>query len=80
MNKCPYCQNEMKKGFIKGDGRDDLTWVDENRKRNTMQKIANVFYSNNDDCIVLEGASFIHKTRVLSNYCDICEKIIIDIR
>ena len=78
MDKCPYCQNEMKRGFIEGDGRGYLIWVDENRKMNIAHKIANLFYRNYNDCIVLSSASYIHNTRVESNYCDICEKIIID--
>jgi len=72
MAKCPYCENEMKKGFIEGDERSDLIWVEENQKRNIIQKITK------DNCIVLEERNIFHKTRVISNYCDICKKIIID--
>jgi len=72
MSNCPYCQHEMKKGFIEGDGRNPLIWVEENKKRNFISKITN------DDCIVLDEAKIVHKTRVECNYCVQCKKIIID--
>jgi len=63
----------MKKGFIEGDGRQAVTWIEENQKRSFIQRLTN------NDCIVLEKASIFCNTRVASNYCDTCKKIIIDI-
>ena len=74
MAKCPYCQNEMKKGFIQGDGEQPLIWLEENQEKNFIQKIIN------NNCIVLEEAKMFHITRVSANYCDMCKKIIIDIK
>ena len=71
--KCPYCEHEMKKGFVEGDGRQPLIWVEENQEKTFIQRI------NDDDYIVLVE-SFFHKTSVASNYCDICKKIIIEIK
>ncbi|MBU3100816.1 MULTISPECIES: PF20097 family protein [Clostridium] len=74
MARCPYCENEMKKGFVVGDPRAGLIWVGENQKRSIIQKF------NNENCIVLEESNMFHKTRLMSNYCDTCKKIIIDIK
>ncbi|WPC43363.1 PF20097 family protein [Clostridium sp. JS66] len=73
MVKCPYCQSDMKKGFIEGDGRVGLIWVEENKKRSIISKIIN------SDCIQLDEANML-KTHIESNYCEICKKIIIDVK
>jgi len=74
MIQCPYCGRDMKKGFIEADGRNTVLWVEENRKRSFASKM------NVSDCIILENETFFRKARVASNYCDNCNKIIIDVK
>ena len=74
MAKCPYCENDMKSGFLEGDGRQSLIWVEENKKRNILKNI------NDDACIVLGKSNLFHKARAASNYCDVCKKVIIDVK
>lgn len=71
MNKCPYCGKEMKNGFVEGDGRQSLIWVEEDQKRNIVQDMFD------KKCIVIEKAGLFHKTHVKASYCIICKKIII---
>lgn len=74
MAKCPYCQEEMKKGCIEADGRAGIIWQDEERlKRNFISKFLE------EDYIMLKGSGFI-KTRVKAEYCEVCKKIIIDVK
>lgn len=74
MEQCPYCKNEMKKGYLEGDGRQDLIWVEENQKRNITDKL---FKRN---CVVVEKAPHLVKIHVNSWYCNDCKKIIIDVQ
>lgn len=39
MVQCPYCKRDMKKGFVEGDGRNDLIWVEESEKRNFLDNM-----------------------------------------
>lgn len=73
MIKCPYCGKEMKNGFVEGDGRQSLIWVEEGQKRNFLQNMSD------ENCIVLAKSNLFHKTRVASHYCEQCQKIIVDI-
>ncbi len=67
--QCPYCGEEMKRGYIHGD-RYSLKWVpEENDKGQLLQwfskgiKLTNGFLNNS----------------VESFYCENCKKIIIDV-
>lgn len=74
MAKCPYCEGEMKKGCIEADGRSGIIWQDGERiKRNFISKFLK------EDYIMLKGKGFI-KTRVEAEYCEVCRKIVIDIK
>jgi len=74
MAKCPYCQKEMKKGFVECDGRASLIWLEENKKRSIISKM------RDKDCIVLGKRDLLNGVNVESNYCETCNKVIIDIR
>ncbi len=79
MAKCPYCQNELKSGFIEADGRAAIVWRDENATKNTLQKIASIFATHIGEYIVLGEARIFRNTRVEAEYCDICKKVTIDV-
>lgn len=72
MAKCPYCEGEMKKGFVEADSV--LMWVEETKKESFISKIIN------GDWFVLPGVKGFIKKRIEANYCVECRKIIIDIR
>ena len=38
--KCPFCEKEMKKGIMSGDGRSKIFWEPQNEKLSVMDKIA----------------------------------------
>ena len=69
--KCPYCGRNMKKGCIRGDGRSGVTWVPEDEKYGVLGRMgleANISAAESGFfCFKLKG-----------NYCDVCEKLIID--
>jgi hypothetical protein len=72
MPKCPYCQNEMKNGYVEGGGANTLKWVDANIKRSLLSILLK------KDCIIL-GESSPSYSFVESYYCEVCKKIIIDV-
>ena len=72
MSKCPYCQSGLTEGLIECDGRSSLLWVEKGVKRGFLSK------AFKKDCIVL-GKTNYRRIQVESNYCEPCEKIIVDI-
>lgn len=71
MSKCPYCNNEMKRGFISGS-RFQLEWIPEGKKeRNTIL--------SKDAGIPLNKLSLFKYNKIEADYCSICNKVIIDI-
>lgn len=68
--KCPYCNNDMQEGILKGDGRTGMKFIREGEK-----------YSIGD---IFTGKGMIdanYKWGVLTidaHYCDTCKKMIID--
>jgi hypothetical protein len=76
MNKCPYCQNELKRGFVEGDARSQLKWAPENISKHPLCRTL----SDEDSCIVLTKFGWLNSlSRVEADYCESCKKIIIDI-
>jgi hypothetical protein len=72
---CPYCQREMKKGDVECDSRSSLRWVEEGKKRSIISKM------RDKDCIVLAKRDLIaNSIKIDANYCEICKKVIIDIK
>ena len=42
--KCPYCNNEMKKGILSGDGRSKVRWIANNEHIGMMDKLAGIVH------------------------------------
>jgi hypothetical protein len=76
MNKCPYCQNEMKNGFVEGDGRYGLSWAEESISKNVLCRTL----SEENSCITLKNPSLFGLSRIKASYCEICKKIIIELK
>lgn len=75
MSKCPYCQSEMKKGVVECDSRSSLRWVEEGEKRSIISKM------RDKNCIVLAKRElFTNYIKAEANYCEICNKVVIDIK
>ncbi|MDF2592355.1 MAG: hypothetical protein K0S75_1821 [Clostridia bacterium] len=75
MNKCPYCQNDMRKGFVEGHGRYGLLWAGEEINKNVLCRTL----SDENSCVILSDPNLFTLSRVKAQYCEICKKIIIDI-
>lgn len=69
--KCPYCQNEMIPGSIYGD-RYSLKWMPKG------QKLIMGIWAH--DPIILSEPGVLGRPRVNADYCDKCEKMIIDVK
>ncbi|MBU5676857.1 hypothetical protein KQI88_10545 [Alkaliphilus sp. MSJ-5] len=67
--KCPYCNQNMEKGFINGD-RYSLKWIEESRNKGT---IVSVFQKG----IKLTDAW--SSNQLETYYCKGCKKMIIDV-
>lgn len=77
MNKCPYCQNEMEKGFVEGNGRSGLSWAGENINKNVLFRTL----SDENSLVILSEAAGnrLEFSRVEAYYCENCKKIIINV-
>lgn len=77
MRKCPYCQSEMEKGFVEGNGRSGLSWAGENINKNVLFRTL----SDENSLVILSDAtgSRLEFSRVEAYYCGNCKKIIIDV-
>ncbi len=67
--KCPYCQKEMRLGYIQC--RDGINWTPK------KQLIAAFSYLGRGKISLQNGASIITKSAVYAYNCDDCKKIII---
>ncbi len=68
--KCPYCQKEMKDGFVKALGRGGICWVDEKGDWSVPRSDAGF--------IQLGKAPWLSSYSVPAFNCDSCELIMID--
>ena len=69
--ECPYCKQEMKRGYIKGDGRRKVRWHDEEEKKVLVEIIFGVGE--------LEAVEYGFGTfKIFGCYCEKCKKLIID--
>ena len=68
--KCPYCNNEMQKGYIQC--RDGLHWTPKKQKIAALSGLGTgaVLFGNEE--------SFVPNTTALAYHCESCKKIIID--
>lgn len=73
MVQCPYCKRDMKKGFVEGDGRNDLIWVEESEKRNFLDNMLR------KKCVMLAKRGIWVKSSIEAYYCEDCKKVIIDV-
>lgn len=67
--ECPYCYNNMEKGFISGV-RDDIKWIEESRNKGA-------FVSMFQKGIKLTDAWI--SNQLETYYCVDCKKMIIDV-
>ena len=70
--KCPYCNGDMKKGYISAYNR--LNWTPENETNRGATK-----WAKSPNSIVLAEYFFIGAATVTAYYCDKCKKIVIDV-
>lgn len=69
--ECPYCKKEMKKGYLKGDGRSKVRWNEEGKRVSLGDKMAGSGLP--------EAAKYSMGTFQLpGQYCKSCKKLIID--
>ena len=66
--KCPFCEGEMKKGVMSGDGRSKVFWEPENEKLGLMDKIVGKG--------IIDADYSLTKFKIQSDYCQTCKKMI----
>ena len=69
---CPYCNGEMRKGFISAYNR--LNWTPENETNRGATK-----WAKSPNSIVLAEYFLLGPATVTAYYCDQCKKIVIDV-
>ena len=70
--KCPYCDEEMLKGIISGDGRECVDWKTGDKRANLVDKFLGKVG-------VIDAVDYtLHKFTIEAYYCVTCKKIIID--
>lgn len=69
--ECPYCKQEMKRGYLKGDGRQKVRWQEEGKRISLGDKMA----GNG----LPEATKYSMGTFQLPGwYCKSCKKLLID--
>lgn len=69
--ECPYCKQEMKQGYLKGDGRMSVRWHEEGKQISFGDKLAGSG--------VLQAARYSWGTfKLPGEYCSSCKKLMID--
>ena len=69
--KCPFCEKELKKGILYGDGRSKVRWNEGDKKLPILEGLAG------KGC--LSSAKYTLATFTIeSYYCDTCKKMIIE--
>ncbi len=66
--KCPFCEKEMKKGVMSGDGRSKIFWEPQNEKLGVMDKLVGKG--------MIEADYSLGKFKIQADYCDCCKKMI----
>ena len=69
--ECPYCKQEMKKGYLKGDGRQKVRWQEEGKKTSLADKFAG---AGLPEAVKYSLGYF----QLSGEYCKNCKKLIID--
>jgi len=66
--KCPFCEKEMEKGVMSGDGRSKIYWQPKNEKLGVMDKIVGKGMIDADYSLA--------KFKIQADYCVACKKMI----
>ncbi len=74
---CPFCNNEMVKGTIIGDGRSAVRWNTQDKKCGTEKLFDNVEKMLGKGCITAAKHS-LTKFEIDGFYCESCKKMIFD--
>ena len=69
--KCPYCNNDMKSGFIEPSGRGGLCWVSEKSGVWSAPR-------SDPDFLQLGKAPWLKAESVPAFNCETCKRIIVD--
>lgn len=69
--KCPYCDNEMQKGIMSGDGRSDVYFNPGDKPKRMIDKLGG---SGKVTAVKYTLASF----KIEAWFCKHCKKLIID--
>ncbi|MBR6536624.1 MAG: hypothetical protein IKT67_05440 [Lachnospiraceae bacterium] len=69
--ECPYCKQEMKKGCLKGDGRQKVRWQEEGKKNSLGDKLAG---AGLPEAVKYSLGAF----QLPGEFCKSCKKLIID--
>ena len=69
--KCPFCDKEMTKGFISGDGRSGVYWNEGAEKRSVADKIVGVGK-------ITAAKHSLTQFKIEADYCPACKKMIFD--
>lgn len=67
--ECPYCKQEMKRGYLDGDGRRSVRWLEEGKRLTVADKLA-----GNGVVAKATWGTF----KIPGEYCKNCKKLIID--
>lgn len=67
---CPYCDTEMKKGVLTGDGRSKVRWHENGEKIGMVDKISGVG--------MIDAKYTLTTFEIESYYCENCHKMIFD--
>ncbi|MBQ8568511.1 MAG: hypothetical protein IJ446_04765 [Oscillospiraceae bacterium] len=73
---CPYCNEEMKKGIIAGDGRTPIAWEEENSGKNAFEKFTDKWFAGIGRLRAVKYT--VGKFSIDAFYCPKCKKLIID--
>ncbi len=68
---CPFCNKEMKKGILSGDGRSMLTWKAGNKKAGFLDKIDGLGR-------VTAAKRSLSSFTIDAYFCSSCRKMIFD--
>lgn len=68
--QCPYCNTEMKKGIITGDGRSMVRWCQEGEKIGVVDKMLGAG--------MIDAKYGLAKFEIESYYCSKCHKMIFE--
>lgn len=74
MMKCPYCNQEMLKGIISGDGRSKVYWKAGDSKATFVDKISGAAGAGKIEAVKYTLMSF----TIEAHYCPACKKMIFE--